>query len=244
MFVPIILICFIPFFSAISWKGFGSCTKYQTHVACLPKLVNACKASKHRLIKVVRTDLEGISNLYATVPNLKIVQLFRDVRGTVNSRLRTPWYADTFLKTPRQVEDDVSVLCSVVRNNLQTAKRFTKERPTKFKVVQYEDFAVLNAKLCKLVTWLNMDCSEIHLNQSLALFQRPENTLSGYRSKSVAGNHPDLYRTQLDWEVTKMVDRHCADLYTELGFRTFSNELNFRDLSISSWISERLPFEI
>lgn len=224
------------------WHSYRKCLKDKDFRECLPKLEKSCLATKHRVIKVVRTDIFGILPLYVSVPRLKILQLFRDVRGTVNSRIRTPWYATSFLQTPSQVEDDVKVLCSLIRHNLPVAVDVQEKYITKFKVLQYEDFANLDEKLCKLLTWLDMDCTNKHMKQSLSVFERPENITDNKASSD--GNHPDLYRTRLEWDTVQMIDKHCGDLHKQLGFRTFKSVEELRDFAIDSRLSKTLPFAI
>ena len=244
------------FVPASTWDNFRSCIELYDPLKCLPKLTNACLSAKHRIIKLVRTDVVGILPLYNVIPGLKIIQLFRDVRGTVNSRLRTPWYVDEFLQTPQQIENDVTVLCSLIRENLPIAQVLQKEKNDSFKIIQYEDFAKFASKfkLCKLVTWLGMDCSEKHLAQSMRLLKRPENSIGDTNtgmSKSAAGNHPSaagnhpyLYRTQLDWTTVKVIDKQCRDLHNLLGFKIFTSEKLFRDMGIYMTLSDNLPFAI
>lgn len=183
----------------------------------------------------MRTDLAGITELFDSVPNLRVV------RGTVNSRLRTHWYAEQFLKTAQNVEDDAKVLCSMIRSNLPKARKLLAEKDTFFKVLQYEDFSNLNHRLGHLLHWLGMDCAREHVSQSMSLLERPVNNVS---QKDVSGNHPELYRTQLNWGTVHMIDTHCADIHSELGFKTFPNEQTFRDLSIPSLLYDALPFQI
>ncbi|WAR19909.1 hypothetical protein MAR_001747, partial [Mya arenaria] len=95
----------------------------QGHLPCLPTLEASCKRAKHRVVKVIHTDLSGLENLYHMLPHLKMVALFRDPRGTIHSRLRTPWY-ESVIRKANAVEGDIAVMCSFMKLDIKTAQEF------------------------------------------------------------------------------------------------------------------------
>lgn len=53
---------------------------------CVQKLQHLCLASKHRVIKTIRTNMQQIKAITATVPQLKVIHLIRDPRDTMMSQ--------------------------------------------------------------------------------------------------------------------------------------------------------------
>ncbi|XP_053380878.1 uncharacterized protein LOC123562043 [Mercenaria mercenaria] len=90
----------ISFYSGVhasNWIPFASCLRRKNaryfSLECLKLLEEACRTTQHRVVKVLRIDLEEISGFFYSNPKLKIVYLLRDPRAVMNSHLNTAWYS-------------------------------------------------------------------------------------------------------------------------------------------------------
>ncbi|WAR31661.1 hypothetical protein MAR_034203 [Mya arenaria] len=196
-------------------------------------LEKSCTNAKHRMVKVLRMDLETLAGLLHTNPRLKIVLLLRDPRGSMNSHLTTTWYKG-FLDTDEHVNDDALVLCSRLLNDIKTGKRLQLLHPDRMIIIQYEDIDTENKMeaLSKLV-----DLDKLGEN-TFKLVTREDHV-----GTANSGFHPFNFRQQLNWTVNVMMNRHCADVYKELGLRQFDREEDLRDETIPVVIN-KLPFSV
>ncbi|KAH3779695.1 carbohydrate sulfotransferase 1-like [Dreissena polymorpha] len=213
-----------------SWQRHLNCTAVNNgsklHPKCVSYLEEDCHKASHRMVKALRIDLNSVSLLLHNNPRLKIVHLLRDPRGIINSRLRTFWYA-AFLKTDAAISDDIQVICSRLRNNIESGIRLLKIYPNRVKLIQYEDgFNVKSPKISKLYEFLNIDePKDIHANEI-------DKLSSTYYANRTDGFNPFLYRQQLPWNVVAMVNNHCADVMSNMGLRMFRSEAELRNESI------------
>lgn len=209
-------------------KSKGMSTKHPT---CVSKLSQSCLEARHRLVKVLRMDLKQASDLLDTNPRLKIVQLFRDPRGSMNSHLHTDWYSLN-INSIEKVEDDAIVLCSRLRNDISVGEKLIGRYPGRVKIVQYEDLDGAE-KYRKLMKFLDFDVDKN--------IPRGKRSLGYYTQK--AGFHPFNYRVNLRWETVEILNKHCSDVYDLLGLRMFNSESELKNMSINGVI-DTLPFRI
>ena len=177
-------------------------------------------------------DLRLSSQLLVTMPGLKLIHLFRDPRGQLNSHIHTRWYGlnESNIK---DVEDDVLALCERMRKDLTTARRLLEEFPGRFKIVQYEDFDNLMDKSRKLYEFVGMEFDD--KAETLVTQLRPKHGRAGF--------HPFSYRDSLRWQSVKLVNEHCSDLYKDLHYNIFQTETDLRNHSIPA-LSGPLPFSL
>ena len=119
--------------------------KHSTNTECLPYVTNACEKSSVRIIKLVRLCLDTAKPLLQRDPSLKLVQLLRDPRGIVYSRLvKTRWYS-LFVKngnyTP--VLRHVKLLCKRMLIYYEAGIELVNMFPGKVKLIRYEDLLTI-----------------------------------------------------------------------------------------------------
>lgn len=224
--------------SAPSWTKYVECSgkSGKTNKGCLQVLEDSCHQSKHRMVKVLRISLDTVSDMLETNPRLKIVQLYRDPRGSMNSHLTTGWY-ESQLKTNTAINNDAQVLCSRLINDIYEGKRIKERYPDRVMLLQYEDFDGLQDKVQKLYDFLAIgrpDTDFIH---------KVETTEVKVGNDKNPGFHPFTYRQKLPYDVNQIMNKHCMEVYRELGLRAFTSEKDFRDESISP-ILGKLPFAL
>lgn len=212
---------------------------------CLPVLEHACKSAKHRVVKIVHSNLRGVADILNMVPRLKIVQLFRDPRGITNSRLRTDWY-EVEIRGYQKTVDDIASMCSWMRDDIKCAKEMAKFYPDSYGTLQYEDFRSLKTSSCLFFRFLKMDCSATHIQQSFNLYESPDDISPGKHklNLNITGNHPYLFRRQLNWKYAQAINSLCLDVIQELGYRVYETENDLRNTTIPDTISDKLPYDI
>ncbi|WAR31660.1 CHST1-like protein [Mya arenaria] len=218
-----------------SWRDFVNCTHRYTRKdpRCAGILQKSCTNSNHRMVKVLRMDLETLGGLLHTNPQLKIVLLLRDPRGSMNSRLSTTWYKG-YINTDAHVNDDAKVLCSRLLNDINTGKRLQLLHPDRMIIIQYEGIGTTD-KIEALYKLLDLDKLEKDIVEPV--------DLKDHTAQSKSGFHPFAFRQKLPWSVNIIMNRHCADVYKELGLRPFEREGDFRNETIPV-IIDKLPFSL
>lgn len=115
-------------------------------------LTEACKTFPFQVAKLNRLHLSFAEEILKDVTlNLRMLFLFRDPRGLINSRLdvlalinKTRDNATKVLDKLQKSESYYSptVICKNLIQDLKAAKELIQKYPTRFTVVRYEDFAV------------------------------------------------------------------------------------------------------
>ncbi|XP_052761703.1 uncharacterized protein LOC128204329 [Mya arenaria] len=220
-----------------SWRPFVNCTKNlgNRHVQrCAHVLQDSCKHSQHRMVKILRIDVEIVGSMLESNPRLKMVLLFRDPRGSMNSRLTTTWYRK-FVNTDSKKSDDAEVLCSRLTDDISAGKILKAKFPGRVILLQYEDFDGYEDKLHMLYDFLNIGPPK---EGAVTVFKKGEHV-----NHKAAGFHPFNYRHEMSFRVNEIINVHCSDVYKELGLRQFDNENDYKNDNISV-IIDKLPFAI
>ena len=186
---------------------------------CYTKFVGRCPTSKHRVTKVLRMYAGHAKHLLQEHKKLKLIQLFRDPRGIVNSRVNTNWYY------PKKftILGDAKSLCNQMEKDIVSAKKLMKLFPNRVKILQYEDFDDPMRVGTKLYNFLNMELTESA--KSTLLYPAKKRAQDGF--------HPDSFRYQLAWETVQSIDKICKKVIMLLGLRTFRNEGELHDESLN-----------
>lgn len=167
-------------------------------------------------------------------PNLKVIHLFRDPRGMVNSHLHTPFYRSK-LNNMLDIENDIKTTCWRMGYDLRVALRLRTRYTDRFRIVQYEDFSDLqnNAKI--LYKFLGMDTTEEILRDIDKLI-KPTDASKGF--------HPFNYRDTLSWDIERLVFRHCESVVRALGYPTFTIKEEYLSSKNDKELVAKLPYTL
>ncbi|TRY73019.1 hypothetical protein TCAL_14057, partial [Tigriopus californicus] len=106
--------------------------------ACqMPEFYQAvCPLFPLQLMKTVRLRVEYTAELLADpeLPNLKVIALIRDPRGTMNSRSRLKWCVNIHC-------DNVVKLCDELDQDITVAYNLREKYPGRVHLVRYEDLS-------------------------------------------------------------------------------------------------------
>ena len=207
-----------------------------TMETCLKLMsTSVCTNTQNKVTKVLRISLSNVKTFLETRPNLKIVHLFRDPRAVISSHIRTGW-------SPVRANSRVSVastarsICDRIADDIKYAKKLKTEFPERFLVVQYEDFKDPLPKIKKLFDFVGMNFT----SEAYDFIDMDKNVTSGSK---LNGNHPFLYREQLEWHFVKVINRYCSNVYKELGYTMFGSEEDLKDPGIEP-VTSPLPYAL
>ena len=218
-------------FLIASDQGYKKCKDrgYPTRV-CYSYFVRTCREAKHIATKVLRLDVQLIEPLLLKHKQLKVIQLMRDPRGVMTSRIRTPWYPLSQENTGSFLEQETKALCFRMKNDIEGVNILAKKYPNRVKILQYEDMKNPREKGEAIYKYLEMNPNNID-DRIRALFV--EN--AQYR--------PDSFRKTLQPNVLDMIQSHCKDVLKMLGLRVFRSWVEMRDPTIPT-IQGSLPYAI
>ena len=191
----------------------------------------------HSVIKVgqVRVPTESISvfipNVFLANPDtdIRIIQIVRDPRGSINSRIRAGWISDfTFTGFPTVVDR----LCSKIRANIQFARKldsaFIKERYMEINYHEITSMPVTTAKKIykfagfempdSLIDWIvqSTNPDERQLRQAL------NNPFSHVRD---ARKNYLKWRSESPIKRVRIIEQQCKDLLDLLGLDAVADEM-------------------
>ena len=212
-------------------KSTANCSQcdFDAKKRCYTKFIERCSTSKHKVTKVLRMDTANVKYLLRRHKKLKLIQLFRDPRGVLNSRVKTnAYYPNRFT-----LLEDAERLCNQMEKDIVSAENLRKFFPERVKIVQYEDFDDPIKLGTKLYSFLNMELTE----------SAKSVLISPSKKKTQDGFHPDSFRFYFNWTTITSIDRICEKVYLLLGLRPFKNEGELHDDTISI-VSASLRFPL
>ena len=172
-------------------------------------------------------DTANVKHLLQQHKRLKLIQIFRDPRGVLNSHVKT----NTLVKLTLQ--ENAECLCYRMEKDIVSAKNLANLFPERVKIVQYEDFDDPIKLGTKLYEYLNMELTD---SAKLLL-------ISPAKKYKWDGFHPDSFRYQFNWTTIQSIDRICKNVHQLLGLRTFKNEDELHNDTIST-VSRSLSFPL
>lgn len=210
-----------------SWSQVNACTrgKKSPRQCVLQFAPRLCKNATHRVTKVLRLTTDLLEGLLKQKPDLKVLHLFRDPRAIINSRINTGWYPI------KNVTDNARSLCKKMLYDFRKGKELLEIYPDRFKFIIYEDVTTSTfEKVQSLYRYLGMSLNESRYTKV--------KTMPVFQSKNASdrkNNTAYWWRMSLDWDNVQKIDRVCEDVYKELGYRTFKNIDEYKNMSYVSF---------
>ena len=168
-------------------------------------------------------------------PNLKIVQLFRDPRAIINSRLYSRGYpARDFTKNAR-------ALCKKMNWDFKEGKELLKQYPDRVKLIFYEDIkSDVMKKSEQLSNFIGMDFQAAEVN--LLNRVKTNNAVAGRHIKAPSSRSKDnafWWRLSIPDSTLKIVQRECRTVLEELGLRLFNSSTDLKNLSLPTFLTPK-----
>ena len=228
------------FHKGFRWDDFKMCrqNKSQNLEGCLKAAEANCRSAEHRVVKLLRMTMDNLEILLQRNKNLKIIHLFRDPRGIINSHIKTGWFVnDRDIKEPDFVRKDAGVMCDRMVIDLKAGTILQEKYPDRIKFIQYEDLeSILKDKVPVLNEFVGMKYEK----KQAALIRR---FFEPKRHSDKKGFHAYSYRNTLPWDTVRVVDSECSELLKQLGYTVYGSEAQLRNLSQPAAV-EPLPFAV
>ena len=190
-----------------TWKKYRYCRRGNSLEACINNATIDCKNSNIRVTKVIRLSLNATRRLLEQDENLKVVQLVRDPRGILHSRLiKAEWYPLRVMSGNfTSFVNSARALCERMLSDHIEGRRLMKVFPNRVIFIRYDDFvSPFNQRAYKRLTTF------------LGLEERP------FRQEVQDGSE---FRSKMGKPVVEIVDKECARVYEAYGYRNLSYSL-------------------
>ncbi|XP_042873361.1 carbohydrate sulfotransferase 6-like [Penaeus japonicus] len=177
-----------------------------------------CRSADMNVIKVLRLSLKFARPLLRDDDlDVQVIYLVRDPRAVLSSRSTKPWCQMSCR--------DPETICSLLEEDLKQASLLSKEYPTRFKMVLYDEVCDDGSTaLLDVMAFLGLPVTE-----------KQERLLPSRRDLSEAeGNvsRAEVWRVKASFgQIVQPIQRLCHSSLERLGLRVFASKEELRDLS-------------
>ena len=205
---------------------------------CLPGLQRACSHSAVVVLKTIRYTMAKAMTLMARDPEVKVIHLLRDPRGTLYSRMSR---AEKHIITQRTVEDYSRSYCLSIWKDLTTGDRVEESYPDRLLRVRYEDLALAPVRLArKLLAFAGLNLSaqqEEHIREITfqPTYKMTFNTVAPLKTNSTAAAF--AWRRVFNVSYTSLIDVSCKDVYSRAGYLPVASGEQLRDAGVPSMLA-------
>ncbi|XP_063420590.1 carbohydrate sulfotransferase 1-like [Mytilus trossulus] len=173
-----------------------------------------CLRSQLRVAKVLRIAGDLLENLLVKNSKLKVIYLYRDPRGIINSRLKA-W--EDFNTT----EDIAFAVCQKMNIDSKNIFNLKKKYPERIFTVAYEAVAKYPLKSARnLFKFLDVNVSKEYQNFISKMGNRSEKEDKKWNSAFRSDGYATAvkWRKELSKKDRKIIDISCRNVYKQLGY--------------------------
>ncbi|KAL4218632.1 sulfotransferase 1 [Mactra antiquata] len=192
---------------------------------CIPDAIEKCQKVKHRLFKFIRLPMRVVRSIFPVYPNLQVVHLVRDPRGSLTSQINlnvTSW---------GEIDSASRRFCHRVADDLNSTLYLNYFFPHRSKILIYEKLAENPLETAKkLFTYIDMPSYSYVLRyiSKLTMEGRQGKNPFGYFRKNSTKTAYN-WRDSVDLDHVQTIDNNCEMIYNFLGFKKFTNFADLRD---------------
>ena len=199
---------------------------------CLFKEKQKCLEAPIRVIKFIRLRMPMIEKILPLYPNMKVIYLQRDPRGSFNSRA----HAGLIKGGVSEFRKDVVNHCNESVDDITTFRKLTKQYPERLKAVLYEDVAESPVEtLSSIFRFCEMILSSDLRKYTLSLTSLGGNDSCAYcikRGNSKKSTYK--WRKEMSFSKVQFIDKQCSEVYSILGYRQFPRPIDLKNVSLST----------
>ena len=194
-----------------------------------------CKQANHKVTKVLRMSADNLDTILVHNPKVKVIQLFRDPRAVINSRLTTDWY---YLKENKSdldydaIRANADGLCRRMTYDLKTGMEIKDKFPSRFAFLLFEDiYSDSQRTNSNLYRYFGMEIPK----KDDKFFN---NSDIGKYEHTVVKKSEDFsswWRTEMSFGASQAVEDACSEVFSVFPYTKLSLESDLRNLSFSSW---------
>lgn len=197
---------------------------------CIEPLIIACQKSRVVALKVIRSTMYGISSIFTSDSNVKVIHLIRDPRAVLKSQHRVGSFKW------RDVAKASSEFCQRVENDISVSTNLSKIHTNRILTVRYEDIVDYPLETGrKMYAFFNLD-------MTLPIQKYIWNiTYGGHKDgcficivRSNATSTANTWRRKLPFHLVNEMQQGCGKVLRIMGYRTFNNSQEVKDLQLSA----------
>ncbi|KAJ8337001.1 hypothetical protein SKAU_G00382210 [Synaphobranchus kaupii] len=207
---------------------------------------DSCRERRHMAIKIVRVP--EINDLRALVEdprlNLKIIQLVRDPRGILSSRIET--FRDTYRlwriwratgRKPYNLDlSQLTVVCEDFLSSVSMGLSQPHWLKGKYMLVRYEDLARNPLQKTKeIYDYLGMSMDK-NVVQWIQTNTRGSNELSAkhkYGTVRDSAANAESWRLKLSYDMVDYTQTVCQQILHQLGYKAVSSPEELKNMSLT-----------
>ena len=175
---------------------------------CLLGLKAKCRASKAKSVKVIRLQPNVVKAMLKLDPSIKFVHLFRDPRGTVQSRKNINQFS---YASAGNDQKEARLLCSQMHEDDDEREILEKKYPQTFKVVKYESFADDPlGKYKEIASFFGLNVS----NPVIQWYKKKKDAVNIYGKSQIAY----FWKQVMDKIKARNIGKACFGTLTDLGY--------------------------
>ena len=224
------------FFAGQIWEPYRECRqKNNSKAKCVQIMEQLCKQASHKVTKVLRMSADNLDKILVRNPTVKVIQLFRDPRAVINSRLTTDWY---YLKENKSdidydaIRANADGLCRRMTYDLETGMNLQDKFPSRFAFLLFEDiYSDDQRSSSDLYRYFGMEIpkkDDKFLNNS---------DIGKYEHTVVkkSNDFSSWWRTEMSFGASQAVEDACSEVFSVFPYMKLSSERDLRNLSFPSW---------
>ena len=220
-----------------NWRWNNICNKVLKGTAACYKTFlfqSACELHPLRLIKTVRFPMSEVEGILAdpTLPKFKVIALFRDPRGIMNSRSNLKWCGDL------EHCGDTKTVCELFNSNMDATFRLAEKFPGRVHLVRYEDLSMdpyRNAQ--DILRFLDLP-QDPRIEQFLEKHTKGDKKVPkrnfNYNTFRNSSATAFAWRSKIDHDYSEEIQRMCKNLMEVLGYKLFQSESELRDIQVNA----------
>lgn len=197
------------------WNCLASKYKAKDAVQCFLHARRNCLKCPVKLAKVVRFRGRAVGTILERNPDLKVIYLVRDPRGTISSQNVVFWKMDM-----QRTVNFTRYYCDTIREDLDAVEPLFETYPDRIKLLRYETLAddpIRTSQELYAFLGLNFtfDVRDFVYNRTHANAWSADRFVT-FKANSSAAAYG--WRKNIKYEVSQATDEACLDIYNKLGY--------------------------
>lgn len=185
-------------------------------------LTERCMKSKYRISKVLRISAELVEKLLKRNPMLKVVYLYRDPRGIINSRLKDRGI-ERWNMTMKNTEGVAKGVCLKMEKDIEVLLELKQnlEYQNRIYFTDYEGIAKNPVETSKhIFDFLGINVSDRYM-KIVSILGKQSKTANWERNSALRSDGYAVsikWRTEMNQNDKNDIDKHCFRVYRMLGY--------------------------